>query len=78
LFPKRFFLWKTLDIASPVRYNGTEMREEPMPTEKNFDENWTMPDDHVYVPNPNAILEDMDEDDVEAVIADIKARRGVE
>ena len=49
-----------------------------MPTEKNFDENWTMPDDHVYVPNPNAILEDMDEDDVEAVIADIKARRGVE
>jgi hypothetical protein len=75
LFPKRFFLWKTLDIASPVRYNGTEMREEPMPK---YDENWTMPDDHVYVPNPNAILEDMDEDDVEAVIADIKARRGVE
>jgi hypothetical protein len=37
-----------------------------------------MPDDHVYVPNPSAILEDMDEDDVEAVIADIKARRGVE
>lgn len=49
-----------------------------MPTEKNFDENWTMPEGYVYVPNPNAILEDMDEDDVEAVIADIKARRGVE
>jgi hypothetical protein len=31
LFPKRFFLWETLDIASQVRYNGTEMREEPMP-----------------------------------------------
>ena len=53
-----------------------------MSAEKRFDENWVMPDGYEFVPNPNAEVNEADDDgmddaDIAAVFADIRARRGV-
>lgn len=54
-----------------------------MSAEKPFDENWVMPDGYVFVTRAEMLEADeadddgIDDDDVAAVFADIRARRGV-